>query len=49
MGSYTVYIPAVNSTGEPIGQGFGQYSLKSILPEEYEFDGGDDIADEGEL
>lgn len=49
VGSYTVYIPAVNSTGEPIGQGFGQYSLKSILPEEYEFDGEDDIADEGEL
>ena len=49
VGFYNLYIPAVNSTGEHIGQGFGQYSLKSILPEEDEFEAEDDDSFEGEL
>ena len=49
VGSYNVYIPAVNSTGEYVGHGFGQYSLNSLLIDADEFDAGDDITDEGDL
>ena len=49
VGFYNLYIPAVNSNGEHIGQGFGQYSLKSILPEEDEFEADDDGSCDGEL
>lgn len=34
VGNYSIYLPAVNSTGEQIGGGFGQYTLQSIIPED---------------
>lgn len=34
VGSYNIYIPAVNSTGVHVGGGFGQYTLQSIVPED---------------
>lgn len=34
VGNYSIYLPAVNSTGEQIEGGFGQYTLQSIIPED---------------
>jgi hypothetical protein len=49
VGHYHLYIPAVTSTGEPTGQGFGQYTMKSIITFEDELDAMDDGDDVGEL
>jgi hypothetical protein len=34
VGSYSLYIPAVNSSGVHVEGGFGQYTLQSIYPED---------------
>ena len=49
MGSYSLYIPTVNSVGVHQAHGFGQYSMQSIVPADHVIDALVGDTNEGDL